>query len=167
MKMARSKKGSKEPSGRGAAATSRPSKKRLRLKTSEDEEEEQEKEEREEEATRGGGAVRRRRGVGEVEEEANSSRRGSSRGAGSSKGTADLKARSAEEVKLFALVENVYIWCFLLYASYVSLSWLSPDLRLEPNWFYQVKKVRQQLRRAEAEKQRAESKLNAKRATIR
>ena len=164
--MARSKKGSKEPSGRGAAATSRPSKKRLRLKTSEDEEEEQEKEEREEEATRGGGAVRRRRGVGEVEEEGNSSRRGSSRGAGSSKGTADLKARSAEEVKLFALVENVYIWCFFI-VCIISLSWLSPDLRLEPNWFYQVKKVRQQLRRAEAEKQRAESKLNAKRATIR
>ena len=164
--MARSKKGSKEPSGRGAAATSRPSKKRLRLKTSEDEEEEQEKEEREEEATRGGGAVRRRRGVGEVEEEGNSSRRGSSRGAGSSKGTADLKARSAEEVKLLALVENVYIWCFFI-VCIISLSWLSPDLRLEPNWFYQVKKVRQQLRRAEAEKQRAESKLNAKRATIR
>ena len=166
MKMARSKKGSKEPSGRGAAATSRPSKKRLRLKTSEDEEEEQEKEEREEEATRGGGAVRRRRGVGEVEEEGNSSRRGSSRGAGSSKGTSDLKARSAEEVKLLALVENVYIWCFFI-VCIISLSWLSPDLRLGPNWFYQVKKVRQQLRRAEAEKQRAESKLNAKRATIR
>ena len=164
--MARSKKGSKEPSGRGAAATSRPSKKRLRLKTSEDEEEEQEKEEREEEATRGGGAVRRRRGVGEVEEEGNSSRRGSSRGAGSSKGTADLKARSAEEVKPLALVENVYILCFFI-VCIISLSWLLPDLKLEPNWFYQVKKVRQQLRRAEAEKQRAESKLNAKRATIR
>ena len=131
LKMARSKKGSKEPSGRGAAATSRPSKKRLRLKTSEDEEEEQEKEEREEEATRGGGAVRRRRGVGEVEEEGNSSRRGSSRGAGSSKGTADLKARSAEEVKLLALVENVYIWCFFI-VCIISLSWLSPDLKLEP-----------------------------------
>ena len=115
-KMPKSKKGGKEPgSGRGVAGSTgtRPSKKRLRLKTSEDEEEEQEKEEE----ARGGASVSRRRrgggGEGEQEEGA-SSRRGSSRGAGSSRGV-ELKVRSVEEVNLCAwkptqLNQSIAIW---------------------------------------------------------
>ena len=119
--MARSKKGSRDTSGRGAAASSRPSKKRLRLKTSDDEEEEEVEVAKEERGE--GGAVRRRRGGGEIdslgkktskqshfiggegiEEEGNSSRRGSIRGAaGCSRGGADPRVRSIEEVLFFCL----------------------------------------------------------------
>ena len=120
--MARSKKGSRDTSGRGAAASSRPSKKRLRLKTSDDEEEEEVEVAKEERGE--GGAVRRRRGGGEIdslgkkilrtishfiggeglEEEGTSSRRGSIRGAaGCSRGGADPRVRSIEEVLSFCL----------------------------------------------------------------
>ena len=120
--MARSKKGSRDTSGRGGAASSRPSKKRLRLKTSDDEEEEEVEVAKEERGD--GGAVRRRRGGGEIdslgkkflrrsshsiggeglEEEGNCSRRGSIRGAaGCSRGGADPRVRSLEEVLFFCL----------------------------------------------------------------
>ena len=120
--MARSKKGSRDTSGRGGAASSRPSKKRLRLKTSDDEEEEEVEVAKEERGD--GGAVRRRRGGGEIdslgkkilrrsshsiggeglEEEGNCSRRGSIRGAaGCSRGGADPRVRSLEEVLFLCL----------------------------------------------------------------